>query len=257
MAEGHTIHRLARDLRELIGPSLSVSSPQGKFPQAGTCNRKRLRATDALGKHLLLYFDPGIIHIHLGLVGKFVRIQPLSPPKLQVRMRLSSAEVAWDLLAPNNCEIWTEDDIEKLKRRLGPDPLDPNADPEQVWETLERFSGPIGAALLDQSVIAGVGNVYRAEVLLDAGVHPARSAFEVSREEFAVIWESLRTKMAQGVEDGRIITVDTPEGFDRKSLPEAEARYLYKQTDCRRCGSPVEVSTVGGRTAYACPKEQS
>jgi len=85
-------------------------------------------------------------------------------------MRLSTAEVAWDLLAPNNCEVWSRDDVETLKGRLGPDPLDPGADPERVWETLERFSGPIGAALLDQSVIAGVGNVYRAEVLLDAGV---------------------------------------------------------------------------------------
>ncbi|MEX0791198.1 MAG: DNA-formamidopyrimidine glycosylase family protein [Actinomycetota bacterium] len=257
MPEGHTIHRLAGNLEELIGPSLSVSSPQGKFPGARTFNRKRLRGTAALGKHLLLYFDPGIIHIHLGLAGKFVRIQPLRPPALQVRMRLSTAEVAWDLLAPNICEVWGEDDVEKLRSRLGPDPLDPEADPERVWQVLERFSGPIGAALLDQSVIAGVGNVYRAEVLLEAGVHPARPAFEVSREEFDVLWASLRTRMAKGMEDGRIITVDTPEGFDRSSLPEAEARYLYKQPNCRRCGAPVEVSTVGGRTAYACPREQS
>jgi endonuclease VIII len=257
MAEGHTIHRLARDLQELIGPPLSVSSPQGKFTEARRFNRKRLRGTAALGKHLLLYFDPGIVHVHLGLLGKFVRIQPLSPPRLQVRMRLSTAEVAWDLLAPNNCEVWSEDDVENLRSRLGPDPLDPEADPEVVWQVLERFSGPIGAALLDQSVVAGVGNVYRAEVLLDAGVHPARSAFEVSREQFDVIWDSLRRRMVEGVEEGRIITVDTPEGFDRSSLSEAEARNVYKQPECRRCGSPVEVLTVGGRTAYACPKEQT
>lgn len=257
MAEGHTIHRLARDLKELAGPPLSVSSPQGKFPDARLLNRKRLRSTDALGKHLLLGFDPGILHIHLGLLGKFVRIQPLSPPRPQVRLRLSTAEVAWDLLAPNNCEMWTEDDVEKLKSRLGPDPLSPDADAERVWQVLERYSGPIGAALLDQSVVAGVGNVYRAEVLLAAGVHPARSAFEVSREEFDVLWESLRSMMTRGVEEGRIITVDTPPEVDRASLSESEARYIYKQSDCRRCGSPVDVLTVGGRTAYACTKEQS
>lgn len=257
MAEGHTIHRLARDLKELIGPALSVSSPQGKFAEARVFNRKRLRTTAALGKHLLLYFDPGIVHVHLGLLGKFVRVQPLTPPRLQVRMRLSTATVAWDLLAPNNCEVWSEDDVEKLKSRLGPDPLDAGADPELVWQVLERFSGPIGAALLDQSVVAGVGNVYRAEVLLDAGVHPARSAFEVSREEFDRIWDALRSRMAKGVEEGRIITVDTPEGYDRSTLPESEARYVYKQSDCRRCGSPVDVLTIGGRTAYACPKEQT
>jgi formamidopyrimidine-DNA glycosylase len=220
-------------------------------------NRKRLRGTRALGKHLLLEFDPGILHIHLGLVGKFVRIQPLSPPKLQVRLRLSTAEVAWDLLAPNNCEIWTPEEVEKLRSRLGPDPLDPEADPERVWAALERFSGPIGAALLDQSVIAGVGNVYRAEALFEVGIHPVRSAFELSREQFDALWESLRAGMQRGVEEGRIITVETPPGFDRRSLSEAEARYVYKQSNCRRCGAPVEVLDVGGRTAYACPKEQS
>ena len=257
MAEGHTIHRLARGLEELIGPALSVSSPQGKFPDARRLNRKRLRSTEALGKHLLLEFDPGILHIHLGLVGKFIRIQPLSPPKLQVRLRLSTAEVAWDLLAPNICEIWTPEDVEKLKNRLGPDPLDPDADRERVWETLERYSGPIGAALLDQSVIAGVGNVYRAECLFEVGIHPARSAFELSREQFDALWESLRSAMQRGVEEGRIITVETPPGFDRSSLTEAEARYVYKQAECRRCGSPVEVLEVGGRKVYACPREQS
>jgi endonuclease VIII len=257
MAEGHTIHRLARDLEELVGPVLSVSSPQGKFPDARRLNRKRLLGTSALGKHLLLEFDPGILHIHLGLLGKFVRIQPLSPPKPQVRMRLSSAEVAWDLLAPNNCEIWTSEDVEKLKMRLGPDPLDPGADPERVWGSLERYSGPIGAAVLDQSVIAGVGNVYRAECLFEVGIHPARSAFELSREQFDALWESLKAGMQRGVEEGRIITVDTPPDFDRSTLTEAEARYVYKQPVCRRCGSPVEILEVGGRTAYACVKEQS
>jgi formamidopyrimidine-DNA glycosylase len=256
MAEGHTIHRLARDLTELSGPALSVSSPQGKFADAKRLTRKRLRNTEALGKHLLLEFDPGILHIHLGLLGKFVRIQPLSPPKPQVRLRLSTAEVAWDLLAPNNCEIWTSEEVERLRRRLGPDPLDPQADPDQVWEALERYSGPIGAALLDQSVIAGVGNVYRTESLFEVGIHPARPAFELSREQFDALWQALRTGMERGVEEGRIITVQTPEGLDRSSLPETEARYVYKQSDCRRCGSPIEVLQVGGRTAYACLTEQ-
>jgi endonuclease-8 len=59
---------------------------------------------------------------------------------------------------------------------------------------------------------------------------------------------------SQAVEDGRIVTVDTP---DRLALPDSEARRVYKQERCRDCGAPVTVSTVGGRTAYFCPAEQT
>lgn len=203
MPEGHITHRLALDLTELVGSALSVSSPQGKFPQSRTVNRKRLRSTQARGRHLFLHFDAATVHIQPGAQGKMFRVAPLRPPQLQVRLRLSSPDVAWDLIAPTVCELLSRDGAAELTKGLGPDPLDPDADPERVWEVLERYSGPIGAALLDQAVVAGVGSLTEAGALMDAGISPARSAFELSREEFDALWAALGARMHKAVEQDR------------------------------------------------------
>ena len=120
-------------------------------------------------------------------------------------------------------------------------------------DALAADSRPIGAVLLDQGVIAGVGNVFRNEALHAVGIHPARPSRALSRDELTGLWDVLRAMMTRAVDDGRIITVDSD---DRLSVPEAESRRVYKQDVCRDCGSPVTVATVGGRTAYFCPVEQ-
>ncbi len=202
MAEGHTIHRLARDLRELIGVPLSVSSPQGRFADAKLLDGLSMLATDARGKHLLARFDIASLHVHLGLAGIFVRMQPAGPPRPQVRLRLAGGTLAWDLTAPTRCEVLDEAAVKALISRLGPDPLRSDADSEKVWKRLQRYSGSVGAALLDQSLIAGVGNVYRAEALWAIGIHPARPAAVLTRTEFDQLWQTLVSMMRQGVEDG-------------------------------------------------------
>lgn len=257
MAEGHTIHRLARQLRGLIGPPLSASSPQGRFPDAKLLDGLPLLETDAHGKHLFLRFDIGTVHVHLGLAGTAFFVEPDIPPKPQVRLRLAGQSTAWDLVAPAKCELLDEAAVKAIHARLGPDPLREDADPEQVWKRLQRYSGAIGAAILDQKAVAGVGNVYRAEVLYLMGIKPTRRADSLTRQEFYRLWQLLRSLMEQGVEDGRIITVDLPPGTDRRALPQEEARYVYKQAVCRRCGAPVETATIGGRTSYACTREQA
>ncbi len=257
MAEGHTIHRLARDLRELIGVPLSISSPQGRFAEAKLLDGLSMLDTDARGKHLLARFDIASLHVHLGLAGIFVRMEPAGPPRPQVRLRLAGGSLAWDLTAPTRCELLDEVAVKALISRLGPDPLRSDADPEKVWNRLQRYSGSVGAALLDQSIIAGVGNVYRAEALWAIGIHPARPAGVLTRTEFDQLWQTLVSMMQQGVEEGRIITVDTPPHVDRASLPQERARNVYRQSECRQCGTPVEVATIGGRRAYACPSCQT
>ena len=257
MAEGHTIHRLARELRSLIGPPLAASSPQGRFTDARLLDGLPLLDTDAHGKHLFLRYDVAFLHVHLGLAGTAYFVEASVPPKPQVRLRLADPNTAWDLMAPTKCELVDDAAVKAISHRLGPDPLRGDADPEVVWRRLQRYSGPIGAALLDQSVIAGVGNVYRAEALFVLGISPHRPAASLTRENIERLWQELQSMMERGVEEGRIITVRTPPEADRKSLPAAEARYVYKQERCRRCGAPVEVSTIRGRTSYACSREQS
>jgi endonuclease-8 len=257
MPEGHTLHRLAGELAELCGHPLSAISPQGRFAEgARALDGSVVTAAEAYGKHLfLLRTDAPHLHVHLGMQGKWLRsVDPSRPALPQVRLRLANEAVAWDLIAPSRCALEDDDEVHRVISSLGPDPLRADADREQALAALAAHPGPIGAALLDQSLIAGVGNVFRNEALHALGIAPQRPCSAMRPDELAGLWSVLQAMMSQAVQDGRIITVDSA---DRLSLPEADSRKVYKQARCRDCGAPVATSTVGGRTAYACPVEQS
>ena len=259
MPEGHLYHRLAHDLAELVGQAPAAWSPQGRFAEgAAQINGTRLEAVEAYGKHLLVRFAGGrTVHVHLGMRGKLLCVaDPSRPPLPQVRLRLAGADAAWDLIAPATSELLDDTGVAGLLARLGPDPLREDADPEGAWSNLRATPGALGAALLDQSVIAGIGNVFRAEALFACGLHPSRPAPSLTRAEFDRLWATVREMMGRAVDDGRIVTVDLPAGRSRTDIPEDEARYVYKQARCRRCGAPVTSWSLGGRTAYACPVDQ-
>jgi endonuclease-8 len=249
--EGHTLHRLARDLAELVGPPVSAASPQGRFP-AEKVDGQRLAGVAAYGKHLLADVVTGeSVHVHLGMRGKWLRFAPVTGPGLpQVRLRLAVPDVAWDLIAPSTCELLDAAGRAKLVDGLGPDPLRPDGDREEAYRRVSAHPGTIAAALLDQSRIAGVGNVFRAEVLHGMRMPPTRPARTVTPEEFAALWARLQAMMTQAVDDGRIITV---EAADRLAVPEAESRRVYKREHCYDCGTPIVTGTIDGRTTYACP----
>jgi endonuclease VIII len=126
-----------------------------------------------------------------------------------------------------------------------------------MWAALQRRRIAIGAALLDQSVVAGIGNVFRAEALFLAGVHPDRPARDVTRGEFEALWRILRVQLRAGERSGRIVTVIPAEvgAPNRANVPDAERVYVYRRTGqpCRRCGTPVTSWPLGGRSISACP----
>jgi endonuclease-8 len=136
---------------------------------------------------------------------------------------------------------------------LGPDPLRPDADRVAAVAALGATGRAVGAALLDQAVIAGVGNVFRAEALHAVGRHPATPGRDLDRAVVEQLWDVLAAMMARAVDEGRIVTVDAT---DPAAVPEAEARRVYKRERCYDCGAPVVVGEVGGRTSYHCPVEQ-
>ena len=253
MPEGHSLHRLARDHQELVGHPLAASSPQGRFADgAAALDGRAPTSVEAYGKHLHHRYDAGLgLHVHLGMRGKWLRIDP-RPALPQVRLRLATPDVAWDLIAPATCELVDDARWEALVSKLGPDPLRPDADPDRAYASLRAFPGSIGAALLDQSVVAGVGNVLRAEGLFLAEMHPSRPAASLDRPAFDRLWDVLARLMQQSVDDNRIISAPMA-AADRATVAEADGRMVYKQADCRACGSPVEVFPLAGRTAYACP----
>jgi endonuclease-8 len=254
MPEGHTVHRSARDLQVLVGRPVAVSSPQGRFPEAALVDGGILRAAEAYGKHLLLAFGTGqSVHVHLGLKGVWLPRPAEAGPIPQARLRLARPDVAWELVAPSRCELLGPEAAAALVAGLGPDPLRPDADRAAAVTALGSTNRPIGAALLDQAVVAGVGNVFRAEALHAVGVHPATAGRDLDRPVLERLWTVLITMMARAVDDGRIVTVDAP---DRSAVPEAEARRVYKRERCYDCGAAVVVTEVGGRTSYHCPVQQ-
>ena len=257
MPEGHTIHRLARDLAELRGGPLRASSPQGRFADgAALVDGASLERIEPYGKHLFLGMSTGDhVHVHLGMQGKWLRYDdPAVAPRPQVRLRLATPEVARDLIAPSVCEVLDGDGVRRVTAGLGPDPLRSDTDVAAALTALSSDQRAIGTALLDQSVLSGVGNVFRNEALHAVGVDPRRSCRSLDGDLLARLWDVLHRMMGQAVEDGRIITVDVP---DRLSTPESHSRRVYKQQSCRDCGAPVRTMTVGGRTAYVCPAEQT
>jgi endonuclease-8 len=257
MPEGHTIHRRARDhTRWLEGGPLAVSSPQGRFAEgAAHLDGATLVRAHALGKHLLYQFDCGWVHVHLGLFGRFRRYKPPAPePRGAIRLRLAGARKVVDLIGPTDCSLWGSAEVQALRDRLGPDPLDPDADPERMWTRIGRSRRTIGGLLMDQAVVAGIGNVYRAELLFRAGLSPFTPGKEVPRETLEQLWHDAVTLLTLGARYDRIIT-KAPEDVDKPlyRLNRGERVYVYKRKHCPRCEGHVASKTLESRTVYWCP----
>ena len=261
MPEGHTIHRIARDHQKwFAGQKLIVTSPQGRFEaEANKVSGKKLREVSAHGKHLFYHWNRNLIgHIHLGLYGKFrLHKNPPPEPRGAVRVRMIGASKSFDLNGPNCCELINKATHDKLRLRLGEDPLREDASAEKVWQKFQKSRSAIGSLLLNQSVIAGVGNVYRAEILFLLGLHPQFPANQIDRETFDELW-SLTVKLLQiGVEHNRIITAGfTHSGKVPKRLKVSQRLNIYKRSRCPSCGAPVKTWTLANRKMYACGKCQ-
>lgn len=260
MPEGHTIHRLARDhQRDFAGQQVRVSSPQGRFDAgARQLDRKTVKSVEAKGKHLCYEFTGSKwLHIHLGLYGRFQpHSNPPPEPRGAVRLRVVADEKSFDLNGPSKCELIGKRQWIEIENRLGPDPLR-NDDPECAWHRISKSRQPIGKLLIDQSVIAGVGNVYRSEVLFLMGIHPERPGNTISREEFGSLWKTLVQLLEIGVKHNRIIIADPKAvGKPRSRMNRLERLLIYKHRFCTRCAGPVTWWELGARKAYACPRCQ-
>jgi endonuclease-8 len=255
--EGHTVHRLARRHRRLLrGQTVTVTSPQGRFAaDAALVDGQVLVRAEAYGKHLFHDYANGLsVHVHLGIYGEFhERPSPAFDPKPTTRMRLAAGEITIDLIGPTRCDVVDAGGRAAVVERIGPDPLRKDADPERAWQKLRRRKGPIGPALLDQTLFAGVGNVYRAEALFVHGIHPETPVPSITRAQFDALWATLRSMLEVGVREGRIMTVDETElGVRRRDLTRENGRYVYRQDACLRCGTQVRRWDMSGRWAYAC-----
>lgn len=268
MPEGHTLHRLARlhDTR-YAGHEVQVVSPQGRFAgSASIVDGLVFRAAEAHGKHLFHHYGPDrVVHVHLGLYGTFEEFPvPLERPRGQVRMRLVGSTHGTDLRGPTACELITDDEVTALRSRLGPDPLRGDARPQRAWERISRSRSSIATLLLDQRILAGVGNVYRAEVLFRHHIPPYTPGKSLPRDQWNLMWDDLVALMADGVRTGRIDTVrpeHEPEVTGRAPRQDRHGGevYVYRRAGqpCLLCSTPVATADLLGRKLYWCPACQA
>ena len=259
MPEGHTLHRIARlhtDL--LVGREVQADSPQGKFAAgAGRLDGRVVKRVEAYGKHL--FYDvpgAGLLHIHLGLYGKFFDgPQPAPPVRGLIRLRMQTDEHWIELRGATSVELLTPPERAAILARLGPDPLRPRANPEPFVARAAASRAPVGAILMDQTMLAGVGNVFRAELLFRAGVEPHRTGRDVGVDTFVGIWEDAVAQLRAGVRAGRIVTT-RPEHRERRRGPASatDAHYVYRRTGlpCRICGTEVRTEVLLGRNLFWC-----
>lgn len=298
MPEGHTLHRLADTLdAAFAGSAPSASSPQGRFVDgAALLDGRPVERVEAWGKHLFATFaDDVILNVHLGLIGVFdvtAHAGPgrVPPPVGAVRLRLVNETHVADLRGATLVSIVTPAEREATVARLGPDPLRSGSDghdPQRALERLARSGRSIAECLMDQSILAGVGNVYRCEVLFRHRVDPHRPAREIRPATFRAIWEDLVDLLPLGVAFGQIITMEdqvrdakeylagTPlrtrvhwqgagEG-ERGRRPAYEQAspfpreyYVYRRTGepCLVCGSRIRTQVVAGRNLFWCGRCQ-
>ena len=231
--------RAARRLQVLVGERVEVETPHPRAAVKQLAQRldgRRLLGVEAAGKNLLLRFEDGIVlRSHLRMSGRW-----------QVHARGSKlVGRPWLVLrgAEREGVLWNGPVLElddRAVRRLGPDILAQPPDLEAMIANLRRdHRRAIGDALLDQRLVAGIGNLWKAEALWEAGVSPWQPAVEVSDEELRAVLQAAHELMTTSVETRR------------------ERRLVYNRAGrgCRRCGTPIEARGQGeaNRTAYWCP----
>lgn len=264
MPEGHTLFRLAAELREaFLDRPVRASSPQGRFSEeAALIDGHPLQISESAGKHLFLTFDDDrVVHVHLGLIGGFLVAEgPAPDPVGAIRLRLENDTAYADLRGATQCELITAEEKAAIVARLGPDPLRDDADPDKAFARIQRSNKAIGALLMDQSVLAGVGNVYRAESLFRARLNPMTPGKKVSRRRWNTIWDDLVELMAYGVGTGRIDTVrpeHEPEAMGRPPRQDDHGGevYVYRRhgQPCHVCGTIVKTKVLEGRNLFWCP----
>jgi endonuclease-8 len=289
MPEGNEIHRWAeRHAAAFAGKAVRVDGPQGRFTDSDVLDGRKLRQVRAVGKHLGYDFGKDrILHVHLGLQGDFTEgsgALPAVKGALRLRMwndaavkkpvvpglskrhgwyseddgtgHIEGSQVAWvELRGPMDCSVYTEAQWERLLERLGPDPLNGDG-PEKALERIAKSKKPVGLLLMEQEVMAGIGNIFRAELLFRARLSPFVAGRSVPEKQLKKMWKDAVVLMRAGMVDRRIVTTRAKDRPHAKGQAlKEEAHYVYRRQGrpCFVCGTKVrKMENFAGRNLYWC-----
>ncbi len=177
-------------------------------------------------------------------------------PVGQVRVRILTASAVADLRGPTVCEVVSPARVAEIRDDLGPDPLVDTKGEDRFLARVKRTGTPIGRALMNQKIVAGIGNVYRAEMLFRARLSPYLVANTLPDETLRALWTDWVGLLKIGVKTGQMLTMDglTP-ARKRAALAHREDRHwVYRRAGepCRICGTPITLDIMEARKLYFC-----
>ncbi len=248
MAEGDTIHRVARRIGAALGEkevAVAAPNPRGRAAGIERLDGATLERADAHGKHLLLRFGDLVLHSHLGMSGSwhvYRRGERWRKPAGAAWVVLRGAEAEAVQFGGPRLRVIRAEALRRdpVLARLGPDVLDRDFDAEAVARSLGAAPDrALGDILLDQTLVAGIGNIFKSEACFAARVDPWRPVGELSTEQLQRVLQAAHDLMCEAVERGR------------------QSRAVYRRTGqpCNACGTPIASRGQGdaNRTTYWCP----
>ena len=257
MPEGDTIHRTALTLRRVLAGRTVTAFETPRLQTAAPEPGERIESVEARGKHLLIAFSGGrTLHTHMRMTGSWHTYRAgerWRKPRGSMVVRIATDEAEAVCFSAPVVEVLDAAGLARQPqlRALGPDLCSAEVDLEEILTRLSTLdpATPIGVALLDQRVAAGIGNVYKSETLWACRVDPFipldAIAPDIRRELFATASRQLRANL------------DTP--FERRTVAGGLAVYDRAGRPCRRCGTAIECRRQGdqGRNTWWCPACQT
>jgi endonuclease-8 len=252
VAEGDTILRAARRIEAALGAGTveaSAPSPRGRAARIERLDGRAFERAGAHGKHLLLHFGELVLHSHLGMSGSWHTYRPGEPWRKPIG-------AAWAVLSAERAEavqfggptlrLLRAESVHRdpVLARLGPDILATDFDAERIAHSLASVpERSLGDALLDQHLVAGIGNIFKSEACFAAHLDPWQRVGDLPHEQLRHVAQAAHDLMQEAVDDGR------------------QDRAVYKRAGrpCPRCGTPIRSRGQGdaNRTTYWCPSCQA
>ena len=257
---GIATHLIGRRVEELI-----VRQPRLRWPIPQALRRalpgQKIENVERRAKYILAHTTAGSALMHLGMSGSLRILRADTPPGAHdhVDWRLSSGRIL-RYTDPRRfgCLLWQKPgSVHPLLVGLGPEPLGEDFDGDYLWEKSRGRSAPVKTFLMDQRIVVGVGNIYAAEALFAASIHPNRAAGSVSRARYAKLADEVRRILAHAIARGGttlrdFLNPDGAPGYFEQEL------FVYGRAGeaCKVCGTPIRCIVLGQRSTFHCPKCQ-
>ncbi len=266
MPELPEVETIARDLRgALIGQSVvaayivneAIIEPERDYDPAELVG-KRITRIDRRGKNLLFYFESGLAMIcHLKMTGRLIvdDTVPNQGKHLHFWIQFERNRLSfYDVRKFGRICFISEKRIDRHPRlaRLGPEPFDIIG--SRFVSVVKARHKAIKLTLMDQEVIAGIGNIYADESLYSAGIRPTRRSSELSRRQLSRLYECVRLTLQKAIDNRGSSVDDYLDGNGRKgNFQNLIEVYGRTGAACRRCGATIKRITIGGRSTHYCP----